>query len=126
MMRWVDKIGLRLRSLFHGSRVEQEMADELRFHLEQQIEENLAAGMTPEQAPYRSEEHTSELQSQSNLVCRLLLEKKKNTYRPKRSSRPLTSGAAQAQFSSHPQSTETPSPPARVTHPSRPVTHTYT
>src|SRR2546430_16604705 len=27
---------------------------------------------------WRSEEHTSELQSQSNLVCRLLLEKKKN------------------------------------------------
>src|SRR5438270_2411710 len=27
-------------------------------------------------APARSEEHTSELQSQSNLVCRLLLEKK--------------------------------------------------
>src|SRR5688572_32426480 len=35
----------------------------------------------------RSEEHTSELQSQSNLVCRLLLEKKKkknnNTHRDK-------------------------------------------
>src|SRR2546430_9672739 len=30
-------------------------------------------------AEYRSEEHTSELQSQSNLVCRLLLEKKKIT-----------------------------------------------
>src|SRR2546430_11884743 len=29
----------------------------------------------------RSEEHTSELQSQSNLVCRLLLEKKKNKCR---------------------------------------------
>src|SRR2546430_13150863 len=30
---------------------------------------------------YRSEEHTSELQSQSNIVCRLLLEKKKkHTY----------------------------------------------
>src|SRR2546427_8450997 len=28
----------------------------------------------------RSEEHTSELQSQSNLVCRLLLEKKKTNY----------------------------------------------
>src|SRR5438270_2865677 len=28
----------------------------------------------------RSEEHTSELQSQSNLVCRLLLEKKKEPY----------------------------------------------
>src|SRR5256886_11896947 len=36
------------------------------------------------QGPIRSEEHTSELQSQSNLVCRLLLEKKKqkkNTHR---------------------------------------------
>src|SRR2546430_9575381 len=30
----------------------------------------------------RSEEHTSELQSQSNLVCRLLLEKKKTTHTP--------------------------------------------
>src|SRR5688572_31426069 len=40
------------------------------------------AGVTPFPAPFgdvgnRSEEHTSELQSQSNLVCRLLLEKKK-------------------------------------------------
>src|SRR2546427_6312018 len=32
----------------------------------------------------RSEEHTSELQSQSNLVCRLLLEKKKNEQQPRR------------------------------------------
>src|SRR2546430_10502014 len=30
--------------------------------------------------PVRSEEHTSELQSQSNLVCRLLLEKKKKKF----------------------------------------------
>src|SRR5256886_7757514 len=30
--------------------------------------------------PARSEEHTSELQSQSNLVCRLLLEKKKTQH----------------------------------------------
>src|SRR5688572_32709109 len=32
----------------------------------------------------RSEEHTSELQSQSNLVCRLLLEKKKKKKKKKR------------------------------------------
>src|SRR2546421_8678414 len=32
--------------------------------------------------PLRSEEHTSELQSRSDLVCRLLLEKKKNTRTP--------------------------------------------
>src|SRR5688572_32736718 len=35
----------------------------------------VSAGIRPETA-LRSEEHTSELQSQSNLVCRLLLEKK--------------------------------------------------
>src|SRR5688572_9318092 len=34
-------------------------------------------GTTTAEAKSRSEEHTSELQSQSNLVCRLLLEKKK-------------------------------------------------
>src|SRR2546430_6697149 len=36
----------------------------------------------PHREPLRSEEHTSELQSQSNLVCRLLLEKKKNNNTP--------------------------------------------
>src|SRR5205085_8860802 len=36
-----------------------------------------AAEATSGQMKPRSEEHTSELQSQSNLVCRLLLEKKK-------------------------------------------------
>src|SRR2546430_10316531 len=34
--------------------------------------------------PLRSEEHTSELQSQSNLVCRLLLEKKKKNTQHRR------------------------------------------
>src|SRR2546427_4794847 len=37
--------------------------------------------MTTDPFDWRSEEHTSELQSQSNLVCRLLLEKKKQTTR---------------------------------------------
>src|SRR2546427_9461390 len=36
-------------------------------------------GATLSMSTNRSEEHTSELQSQSNLVCRLLLEKKKKT-----------------------------------------------
>src|SRR2546427_4652627 len=34
----------------------------------------------PAEEDVRSEEHTSELQSQSNLVCRLLLEKKKTAH----------------------------------------------
>src|SRR5688572_33450632 len=37
----------------------------------------------PPRQVQRSEEHTSELQSQSNLVCRLLLEKKKQTKKNK-------------------------------------------
>src|SRR5207245_1181357 len=52
MMRWVDKLLLRLRSLLRRPRVERELDTELRFHLEQQVEENLAAGMTPEEARY--------------------------------------------------------------------------
>src|SRR2546430_10046311 len=36
-----------------------------------------AGGSSKRRTRTRSEEHTSELQSQSNLVCRLLLEKKK-------------------------------------------------
>src|SRR3712207_8410313 len=45
--------------------------------------EQLHAGQRPPagQAPLRSEEHTSELQSRQYLVCRLLLEKKKITTR---------------------------------------------
>src|SRR2546427_5690353 len=42
---------------------------------------HLPRGDTPQIE--RSEEHTSELQSQSNLVCRLLLEKKKKTTQQK-------------------------------------------
>src|SRR2546427_4030212 len=50
------------------------------FYLKRLSARLIALGHT--HVPYvwkRSEEHTSELQSQSNLVCRLLLEKKKNT-----------------------------------------------
>src|SRR5688572_15712992 len=39
---------------------------------------SLRQSLASSTAARRSEEHTSELQSQSNLVCRLLLEKKKN------------------------------------------------
>src|SRR2546430_6323862 len=46
-----------------------------------------------EGAQGRSEEHTSELQSQSNLVCRLLLEKKKNTESEDASPSPRTTQA---------------------------------
>src|SRR2546430_6500065 len=41
---------------------------------------SVAEGASAMVCTSRSEEHTSEPQSQSNLVCRLLLEKKKNEY----------------------------------------------
>jgi predicted permease len=49
-MRWVNRVAARLRSLFRRSHVEQALDRELRFHLEQQINENLAAGMSLDQA----------------------------------------------------------------------------
>ena len=48
--RWPAKIVHRLRALFLGDRLDQELAEELRFHLEQQIAEDIASGMDPEQA----------------------------------------------------------------------------
>src|SRR2546430_11006841 len=46
-------------------------------------EELTRIGFQELRTPERSEEHTSELQSQSNLVCRLLLEKKKKNKKAK-------------------------------------------
>jgi hypothetical protein len=51
-MRWFYKLPLRLRSLFRRSRVEQELSEELGFHLEKLIEENAGKGMTLEEARY--------------------------------------------------------------------------
>src|SRR2546430_6250857 len=44
----------------------------------QTMSSGISLRIEPTSRSDRSEEHTSELQSQSNLVCRLLLEKKKN------------------------------------------------
>src|SRR5437870_373117 len=52
MMRWFYKLPLRFRSLFRKSTVERELTDELRFHLEKLIEENVARGMAKEEARY--------------------------------------------------------------------------
>ncbi len=51
-MGWKEKLRLRWRSLVRRGRVERELDDELRFHLDQQIAENLAAGMSAKDARY--------------------------------------------------------------------------
>ena len=50
--QWFYTLRLRLRSRFRRQQVDQELNDELRDHLEQQIKENLATGMSPEDARY--------------------------------------------------------------------------
>src|SRR5215470_20060748 len=47
---WFYTIPLRLRTLFERKRVEQELDEELKYHLQRKLEENLAAGMTAEEA----------------------------------------------------------------------------
>jgi hypothetical protein len=51
-MRWLDVLRLRMKSAFRTRRANQELDAEFQFHLDQQIEENLAAGMAPEEARY--------------------------------------------------------------------------
>jgi putative ABC transport system permease protein len=51
-MRLAAIFRLRLRSLFSRNKVEQELNEELRYHLERQIDEAIAAGMRPEDARY--------------------------------------------------------------------------
>jgi len=51
-MRLFHKLPLRFRSLLRKSRVERDLTDELRFHLEELIGEKLAKGMTPGEARY--------------------------------------------------------------------------
>jgi len=47
---WLYTIPLRLRSLFLRNRVDQELNEELEYHLQRKTEENLGAGMTAEEA----------------------------------------------------------------------------
>src|SRR5690349_1586349 len=49
-MLWIQRLRLRLRTLCFREHATQQLNDELQFHLEQQIAENVAAGMSQEEA----------------------------------------------------------------------------
>ncbi len=49
-MRTLDKLRLRFISLFRRGKADAQLEDELRFHLDQLVSENLAAGMPPDEA----------------------------------------------------------------------------
>ena len=48
--RWIYTIPLRLRSLFRRKTVDQDLDDELRYHVERRTEENIAKGIAPQEA----------------------------------------------------------------------------
>src|SRR2546427_3540845 len=70
-------------AVFHAQRTALDLGNGVENLAAQRAGEAIADGRAAiaDHADIRSEEHTSELQSQSNLVCRLLLEKKNNTAR---------------------------------------------
>lgn len=49
-MLWTRRLWLKLQTLFWRERAAQQLDDELQFHLQQQAAENLAAGMSEEEA----------------------------------------------------------------------------
>ena len=51
-MMWARRLWLRLQALFRRNRNGKRLDDEMQFHIDQQIEENLAAGMSREEARY--------------------------------------------------------------------------
>jgi hypothetical protein len=51
-MRWIQQMRMRFQMLFHRGASAARLDDELHDHLERQIVENLAAGMSPEEARY--------------------------------------------------------------------------
>src|SRR5258707_87651 len=49
-MIWLRQIQRRLRALFRKQKLDTQMDDEMRSHIEMQTQENVEAGMTPEEA----------------------------------------------------------------------------
>jgi predicted permease len=53
-VRWISRLRLRLRSLFRSTRVERELDEELRYHLDRLIDDYVAAGTARSEARYRA------------------------------------------------------------------------
>ena len=51
---WWFTLPLRLWSIFRRNRVEEDLVEELQFHLENKIEEGIAAGLSPQESRYRA------------------------------------------------------------------------
>jgi predicted permease len=68
-VRAIDKLRLRLRSLFRRKKVEAELEDELRFHLDQLVDEMVSAGVPPNEARQAALRNMGSI-AQFQQVCR--------------------------------------------------------
>jgi putative ABC transport system permease protein len=68
-MRWAGVVRVRLRSLFLRKKVEQELEEELRYHLEREIDEGIAAGMMPDDAHYAALQSVKDIEQRKE-ECR--------------------------------------------------------
>src|SRR3977135_849585 len=62
--RWSYIVRLRLRSLFRRQQVERELDDEIRYHIEQRIDHEIARGLSPPAA------HTAAIRAMDSLTQR--------------------------------------------------------
>src|SRR4051812_11900818 len=68
-LRWLYKIPLKIRSIFHRNDLEKELAEELQFHLESKIDQLIAAGFSKEEAGRAALREMDGLEQQKEL-CR--------------------------------------------------------
>jgi predicted permease len=68
MEHWWYTLPLRLKSILRGRRVEQELDEELQFHLEHKIEEGVASGLSPKQARYAAMRAMDGLEQQKEQI----------------------------------------------------------
>jgi putative ABC transport system permease protein len=69
IQRWLSTVPLRLRSLFKANHVEQDLSEELEFHLEQKTHDYVASGLTLEEARRKARREFGGLE-QSKENCR--------------------------------------------------------
>jgi hypothetical protein len=48
--RWIQMLRLRLRSRFHGRQLDDDLSDELQYHVERLADANATSGMSPDEA----------------------------------------------------------------------------
>ena len=68
-MNWLQKLRSGFRALFRKEKLDQEMDEEMRFHLEMRARENMEAGMKPEEARYAARRSFGGME-QIKEVCR--------------------------------------------------------